>query len=136
LLQGKIDGPNGFTDAQRDLGLWQVRESYLAKLTNPYKCLLQKSMIQSNVIVAVDAFTGWTRPWEFYERTKAHALLSNDDRAELAEIWNEVCKADHWRHPLLLQGAAAADQSLIARFPWLPSQTRAQLLNAASYQWR
>jgi len=93
-------------------------------------------MNESKIIAAVDAFTRWNRPWEFYEITKAHVFLSNDDRAELAEIWKEVCRADHWMHPLLSQGAAAADQSLTARFPWLPSQTRVQFVNAASYQWR
>ncbi|MCX4162854.1 MULTISPECIES: hypothetical protein [Paraburkholderia] len=93
-------------------------------------------MSESTVIAAADAFTNWAQPWAFYESTIAQPDLSASDRATIRDIWSEACNARHWQDASLQECSACAERALHVVFPWLPAQTRAQFVRAASYQWR
>lgn len=92
--------------------------------------------MQLEITVAVEAFEAWGQPWTFLDAVKAWPTLAAADRATLQQIWVEACDARHWQHADSRQNAAAADLALQERFPWLPGHARAQLVRAASYEWK
>ena len=93
-------------------------------------------MSELNINIAAKAFADWAKPWTFYEVASAHEALSDTDREVLGAIWIEACNASHWNLGPFPQGCGAADQALSVQFPWLSADARAQVVRAASYQWR
>jgi hypothetical protein len=93
-------------------------------------------MNESLIAAAILKFSEWEQPWRFFEIASAHEELTKEDCRVLLAIWNESRNKVHWQETSLTDGCAAADRALINRFPWLIAGARAQLVRAASYQWR
>ena len=92
--------------------------------------------MQPDIVAAIEAFEAWGQPWAFADNVTAWPALTVSDRATLQQIWIEASDARHWQHADNGQNAAAADLALQERFPWLPDRARAQLVRAASYEWK
>jgi len=110
----------------------------------------------SNIVSAIQSFTRWERPWEFFPSISASPILSTAERAELEKIWEVAAGQDTWvsvfssaeRAELEeIRGVAAgqdpwadsiayATARLSASYPWLPASALHQLINGAAYQWR
>ena len=93
-------------------------------------------MNESCITAAILKFSEWDQPWRFFEIASAYEDLAKEDCQILQVVWNESCNEVHWQETSPTNGCAAADSALIHRFPWLIADARAQLVRAASYQWR
>jgi len=92
--------------------------------------------MQFDIIAAIEAFEAWSQPWTFMDNVMAWPTLTAADRAATQQIWMEACDARHWAQGNGVQDAAASAQALQERFPWLTESARAQLIRAASYEWK
>ncbi len=93
-------------------------------------------MNESRITAAILNFSEWEQPWRFFEIASAYEDLTKEDCRVLLAVWNESCNEVHWRESSPTNGCAEADRALVHRFPWLIVGARAQLVRAASYQWR
>lgn len=89
-----------------------------------------------DIIAAIEAFEAWSQPWTFQSSVLTWDALTVAGRVTAKEIWMEACDARHWQHGNGAEDAAASDQALRERFPWLTERARAQLVRAASYEWK
>ena len=93
-------------------------------------------MSESNILIAVEGFADWSKPWHFLEAVLTHTDLSNEDRVTVRRIWTDVCSAAHWTGCKLFEGSEAANQALKATYPWLSLVARAHFVRAAAHEWQ
>ena len=92
---------------------------------------------RANIISAIEGFSNWERPWEFFSAVSSSPVLSDEDRAELEKIWAFAAEKTAWMSCKdLSEGCANATAKLAASYPWLPKSALSQLVNGAAYQWR
>lgn len=91
----------------------------------------------ANVVKAIESFDSWSTPWTFFATASAFPSLGTDDRQLLEQAWTSACDRDMWISiDNLASGAAAVEDALSERFPWLSPLARRQLARAAAYEWR
>ena len=89
---------------------------------------------RSNIVSAINSFTSWERPWEFFPSVSSSPNLSTEERAVLEQIWEIAASEGTWVS--LAEGSTNARALLTANYPWLPENALRQLVNGAAYQWR
>lgn len=91
----------------------------------------------TNVVKAIESFSSWDRPWEFYSNVSMDPCLNGADREWLEQTWSAACDHNLWPSAdRLAEGAATVETALRERFPLLSTLACQQLAKAASYQWR
>lgn len=93
-------------------------------------------MAKNDLVEALNTFLDWEKPWTFYDVVLGRLSHSIDDQEEFERIWVEACRADHWQHSELARGCDACAHALARSFSWLPEVARAQIVRAASFQWK
>jgi hypothetical protein len=72
-----------------------------------------------------------------FEQFVEQSLQSSPGATALfRSVWQEALSFQHWNHPDISVGAAAARSAVEIRFPQLRSEAVSALIEAASYQWR
>lgn len=90
--------------------------------------------MRDGVVAAIEAFDAWERPWEFSSSVSGSPTLTPDDRAVAHQVWLAACDARNWQHAASAQ--TVVNRTLQEQFPWLTELARAQLIRAASYEWK
>jgi hypothetical protein len=88
------------------------------------------------IVKSMESFATWSKPWEFLQSVLIYEGLSATDQEWARAVWAEACKSGHWCSSELSVGSVNADRALTERYPWLSTLARAQVVQAASYQWR
>jgi hypothetical protein len=73
----------------------------------------------------------------WFEQFVEQSLQSSPGAIALfRSAWQEALLFQHWNHPDISIGAAAARSAVENRFPQLHSEAISALIEAAAYQWR
>jgi hypothetical protein len=93
-------------------------------------------MPKPHIVVVVEGFADWSRPWSFLDAVLRHGSLSKADQIVVRIIWENVCSSTHWEGFNSVTGSNAADQALQSSFTWLSDIARSHFVRAAAYEWQ